>query len=187
MRLFIALELDEATRDAIGQEQRRLGRALGHDASIRWVAPHQLHLTLVFLGNVDESRAGRLCAALSTDCQTPRFPVLFAGLGLFPASGLPRVVWLGSREGTERLQQLEREIAGRVREAGIDLESRPFHPHLTLGRWRHSRAADRTRILSCDRSVPIAGVWVEQVTLFQSHLSPAGSSYTALARATLRP
>jgi 2'-5' RNA ligase len=95
------------------------------------------------------------------------------------------VLWIGVGDGASRLSELQRELARRIATLGIELEHRPFHPHLTLARWRESRSADRERALSAAPRGLVARARIDGATLYQSRLSPAGPSYTALARANL--
>ena len=187
MRLFIAVDLDAEARAAIAAEQRRLGEAAGSpaDRSLRWVRAEQIHLTLVFLGEIADARAPAIVDVIERPVRQRPFDLTFAGIGVFPPRAAARVLWLGTVEGAEALAALERELATRIGRCGIVLEERPFRPHLTLARWREGWPADRTRLLAAARPDAIARVRVDHATLYQSRLSSAGPSYTALARATL--
>ena len=92
-----------------------------------------LHVTLRFLGEVDDAVASTVSAALAAPLDTPAFDVRWAGLGRFPVGGPPRVVWLGCDEGTSQWLVLHTEVAGRLREVAPAARER-FHPHLTLAR-----------------------------------------------------
>ena len=185
MRLFIAVDLDDAARKAIAAEQARLKKALGGRSSLRWVRDDQMHLTLVFLGEVDDDGARRVVEAVEQPIAIAPFDAVFEGVGTFPPGGAPRVVWVGVLAGAPQMIAMQRELAGRVQHLGIELEDRTFHPHLTLARWRQARPADRRRVLAAAESRAIARVPIDHATLYRSRLSPAGSTYTALARATL--
>ena len=189
MRLFIAIDLDEAARQAIAGEQTRLRATLGETRSqLSWVRPDHLHLTLVFLGEVAESDAHAATDAIGVAIAQRSFDLAFSGIGVFPPRGAPSVLWLGVTVGARESIDLQRQLADRARRLNIPLETRPFHPHLTLARWRTSRTSrpsDRTRMLDAGSDRVIARVRVEHATLYQSRLSPAGPTYTALARATL--
>jgi len=104
---------------------------------------------------------------------------------VFPPRGAPRVLWVGVVAGVLPLSELQRELAQRIAALGIALEDRPFHPHLTLARWRESRSSDRERALTAAPRGVIARACVGGATLYQSRLSASGPSYTALARANL--
>ena len=187
MRLFVAVDLSADAREAIAAEQRRIAAALGPKASMKWVKPAAAHLTLVFLGSVDASRAAALVEAISVDVDVPPFDMVLEGAGAFPPRGAPRVLWIGAPVGAAELIALQRRLSSRITGLGVALETRPFLPHLTIGRWRESRSSDRDRALAAARPGAIARMRVDHATLFESRLSPSGAAYTALARANLTP
>jgi 2'-5' RNA ligase len=188
MRLFVAVDLSDKARQAMAAEQKRIGAALhGAATSLKWVRPEHAHLTLVFLGHVDVARVPAVVDAIGRDVDAPAFEMVLAGAGAFPPRGAPRVLWIGIGGGSAQLLDVQRELAGRLVALGIPLEDRPFHPHLTIARWRQSRATDRLRALEAASSGEIARVRVEFATLYESRPSPSGPSYGALTRATLRP
>jgi len=186
MRLFIAVDLDDEARAAIADEQRRLKVAFDDGrSSIKWVRADHMHLTLVFLGEVPEARAPAIVDTVNQPVARPPFDLVFAGIGVFPPRGAPNVLWVGAAAGEADSIGLQRELADRVRRLGVEIDQRPFHPHLTLARWKTSRGADRSRALAARRDGAIARVHVDHATLYQSRLSSAGPTYTPLARATL--
>ncbi|HEY7170662.1 MAG TPA: RNA 2',3'-cyclic phosphodiesterase [Vicinamibacterales bacterium] len=186
MRLFAAIELDEAARAAIAEEQQRLVELLrAHRATVpRLVSAEHMHLTLVFIGEVPEARAPAIVRAAAAPIALPPFGVGFGGIGAFPPRGAPRVLWLGLADGAPAIVELQETIASRLEQAGVAREPRPFQPHLTLGRWKESRASDRPR---ADETTPamVARVEVDSVALIQSRLSSRGPTYAVLARAAL--
>ena len=184
MRLFLAIDLDDPVRGAIAAEQARIATAIGR-SPLKLVAPDHLHLTLVFLGDVRGDGPAALRAAVAAPLTESPFDVVFETLGVFPARGAPRVLWIGVGEGAPELIALERRMAGRVAELGLAVERRAFHPHLTLGRWRDARPQDRAAVLDLPRAPRGPHLHVDHVTLYQSHLSSSGSTYSPLARATL--
>src|SRR5262249_60404254 len=105
----------------------------------KWVRREQMRLTLVFLGGVPEARAAVVVDAIGAAIAQPPFDLTFAGLGVFPPRGAPNVLWIGAGSGADASIALQRELADRVERVGIALERRPFHPHLTLARWKTSR------------------------------------------------
>jgi RNA 2',3'-cyclic 3'-phosphodiesterase len=186
MRLFAAIELDAAARAAITEEQRRLVELLrAHGSTVpRLVSAEHMHLTLVFIGEVPDDRAPAIIDAAAAPIPMTPFGVGFGGIGAFPARGAPRVLWLGIADGAPAVVELQAIAASRLEKAGVPREQRGFHPHLTLGRWKESRASDRPR---ADERTPamVARVEVECVALVQSRLSSKGPTYTVLARAPL--
>jgi 2'-5' RNA ligase len=186
MRLFIAADMPDAVREAIANEQKRIAAALGgSESSLKWVKPGHAHLTLVFIGNVEDPRVPAVVDAVAADVDAPGFDVVFEGVGVFPPRGAPRVLWIGVGAGARELIELQRVIAARIAALGLPLEDRPFHPHLTLARWRQSRPSDRDRAIAAAPRGVVARAHVGGATLYESRLSPAGPAYTALARATL--
>jgi len=167
-------------------EQKRMAAAIGRgDSSLRWVKPEHAHLTLVFIGNVEDARVPAVVEAAGREIEAPAFDVVFQGAGVFPPRGAPRVLWIGVDAGARELIALQQTVASRVSSLGLPLEDRAFHPHLTLARWRESRPADRGRALDAAPRAIVARARVDGATLYQSRLSPSGPSYIALARATL--
>jgi 2'-5' RNA ligase len=149
------------------------------------VKPEHSHLTLVFLGDVEDARVASVVEAVGRDLDRSPFDIVFEGLGAFPPRGAPRVLWVGVGAGASALIELQHEFTRRIAALGIPLEDRPFHPHLTLARWPESRPSDRQRALAQTPAGAIARARITGATLYQSRLSPVGPTYTPLARATL--
>ncbi|MGB7219694.1 MAG: RNA 2',3'-cyclic phosphodiesterase [Vicinamibacterales bacterium] len=185
MRLFAAIDLNDEVREAIAAEQKRVAAIVGKGASLRWVLPAHMHLTLAFLGEVAEAAVPQIVDALSPNFDIAPFTAVFQHLGVFPPRGAPRVLWLGMAEGASQTVGLQRQVAQRLERVGVPPEPRPFHPHLTLGRWRSSRPSDARRALVADRQAVVARLRVDGVTLYQSQLGPAGPTHTARVHATL--
>jgi 2'-5' RNA ligase len=184
MRLFVAVMADGPTRDAVRDAQACLRPALER-ARLAWVAPAALHLTLRFLGDLDDATVAAVRGGLAAPLATPAFTVRWEGLGRFPQGGAPRVVWLGCSEGVEGWHALHREIATRLATAVAGDRDR-FHPHLTIARVKAPgprRLPWGEALSAC--APPAVAVRVDRVTLVQSRLSPAGSTYTALSETPL--
>jgi 2'-5' RNA ligase len=186
VRLFVAVDLPDETKHAIAVEQKRLAAALTDSRSVlKPVHADQMHLTLLFLGEVPEPRAPALVDAMNTAVDLAAFDLAFSGTGMFPMRGAPRVLWIGVAEGASSLVRLQSAIAARVRELGIAFDDRPFHPHLTIGRWRESRSSVRAAFAAATRRAEIARIVVGGATLYRSHLSSSGATHVPLARANL--
>ena len=127
MRLFAAIELDAAAREAIAGEQARLRRDLGSD-DLRWTPPEQIHLTLVFIGEIADERAPAIVDALARDVPMAGFPVSFGGSGVFPARGAPRVLWLGVTTGAGQVSTLQQLVSSRLEALGLPPEPRGIVP-----------------------------------------------------------
>lgn len=187
MRLFIAIELTETARQAIAAEQARVRDALAPASrgDLKWVAPSHMHLTLAFLGEVPPADADALVSALAAPIAVAPFAIRWAGLGVFPRRGPARVLWLALARGAEPVIDLERSVTDRIRRLGLPLEPRPFHPHVTLARWRKPGTPAGLSILDADRGAVIAEMRVDRVSLIHSRLSPSGSVYIQVCQTRL--
>jgi 2'-5' RNA ligase len=182
VRLFIAVDLSDAERAAVTLIQRAVIEGLAGGGRLRLVKPEQQHLTLVFIGEVEEDRGRRIVQVMERTIPLAPFSVGFREIAAVPPRGAPRVLILAAGEGAESAVQLHAYLVDLLADEGVPRDRRPFRPHLTLGRWRESRPFDRPRASSAGGSVDVE---VRRVTLFQSRLSPAGPSYTRLATAPL--
>ena len=184
-RLFVAVDLDGATRDAVEE----LSRAVRSDPRIQdagmasWVSKDRMHLTLYFAADADTHAERRVHDALADPIPQAPFNLSFQGLGFFPQRGAPRVLWLGIAEGIDQLRAIHREISRRLDPRKHVPE--PFHPHLTLARFRDRAARDRVAEIA---AFPAAAgpSPIDRVTLYESRLSPKGPTYTAVAEAPLK-
>lgn len=190
LRTFIAIELDEAVRDAIGRVQGKFQRQAPH-GSVKWVAPHAMHLTLKFLGDTPVSRVSKVADGLAAACAGfASFDISIEGRGCFPNLRRPRVIWVAVRDvGGRSLAPLQAAIERHIAPLGFPTEERGFSPHLTLGRVARSAGAAEEAAIGqmVERSVveQIAVQRVHAVHLIKSDLRPAGPVYTVLATVEL--
>jgi 2'-5' RNA ligase len=181
MRCFVAVPLPDDVRAAAVRAQDEVRRAC-EGADIRWVRPESMHLTLKFLGNVDEARVPAVGRALAGEI--PRHALgrlALGGLGAFPTPHRARVVWLAVREGAAALAAVASAVDRTLAGLSFDAEARPITPHLTLGRVRDARRAPDLRpALAAPVSVD-AGAWSPRaVVLFESRLRPSGAVHRAI-------
>jgi 2'-5' RNA ligase len=183
MRCFVAIDLPDDVRAALGGAQARL-RAAAPRADVRWVDPGKMHLTLKFLGEVAEERLGGVRDALDrVTGPTCPFAVACTGLGVFPGPSRPRVVWAGITGGLRELGLLAAQVERVVEPLGFLPERRPFRGHITLGRVRSPRGVGpMTRALEQAGGADFGGRMVTEVVLYRSHLSPKGARYEPIAR-----
>jgi 2'-5' RNA ligase len=187
--LFVAIAPTPDVCRALEEAQRRLSRCIGDtDRAPRWVRPEQAHMTLAFIGHVDAPALEALVAAASRPYDQPSFEIGFGGVGIFPAHGAPRVLSLGVRDGRAELEALRNLVVARLTALAIPFDTKPFRPHLTLARWRHSRPSDR-RAIEIEPAA-VARMRVDIVSLYNSHAAAgtgprAGPAYTSLAGAPL--
>ncbi|HEY6001811.1 MAG TPA: RNA 2',3'-cyclic phosphodiesterase [Anaeromyxobacter sp.] len=187
-RLFVALEPPEPVRRRLAALALELRRAAGRAAEeIRWVPPENVHLTLQFLGAVPEERLSDVERAVrAAAAQARPLSLEVSGAGGFPNARRPRVVWAGIEGDVAALGALVAELGRRLAPLGFPPEDRPFSAHLTLGRAREGRGAPGIAVaLASAREAGSAPWRATEVVLFESHLSPKGPRYEALAHAPL--
>ncbi|SRR5512133_1073532 len=189
-RLFVALEPPDAVRRRLAALGVELRRAAGRAADdVRWVPPENVHLTLQFLGAVPGERVAGVEAALrAAAAQARPLSLEVRGAGGFPNARRPRVVWAGLAGDTAALGQLAQDLGRRLAPLGFPPEERPFSAHLTLGRSRDGRGAPGLAgALASAADAPPAPWRAVEVVLFESHLSPRGPRYEAIARVPFSP
>jgi 2'-5' RNA ligase len=184
MRLFVAVNLPAAARRSAATAAAPLFAA---SLPVKWVGEDGLHITLKFLGEVDEALADPIGAALGAAVTAVRpFELGLGGFGAFPDLSRPRVLWFGV-ERHPALELLANDVEKALGPFGFPPELRPFQPHLTLGRAKREARPGAFRALSeLARDVAWETVIrVESVDLMQSTLTPAGARYGVVHRAVL--
>jgi 2'-5' RNA ligase len=188
VRLFVAVELDTPLVDAVlafAAALRRQIAAAAPDARITWMTAGRLHLTLAFLGHVDNGRVPEIRESLQPPFAGASFDIHVSGVGVFPERGRPRVIWAGIDGGRDRLVTLAAEVAGRLRTTGVEEEARPYSPHLTLARVREAGSLRASTVTAGRERVMLGTSLVRAITLFESRLSPAGPAYHVVQRMDL--
>ncbi|GAB4452355.1 MAG: RNA 2',3'-cyclic phosphodiesterase [Anaerolineae bacterium] len=187
IRSFIAIELSAPAQQALTALQGRL-KTISPPHAVRWTAIQNIHLTLHFLGDVTADRLEPIQAAMRAAAETvPPFALRLGGLGCFPNTSRPRVIWVGLTEANSSLSSLHAALGQKLAEA-IDFapETRPFSPHLTLGRVksgipkRHLPTLSQALQQEQRRVGKLADLPVTEICLFQSELRPTGAVYTRL-------
>lgn len=151
---------------------------------LRWEQRDRYHLTLQFLGPVQELAPVVAGLAAAVRDREP-FSFQLGGAGAFPKPGRARVVWVGAAAGGEELVALAGAVAAGLEPLGYEPDRQAFHPHLTVARLKvPDRVADVLATIGCD---PIGSAFtVGEIVLYQSQLSPKGPTYTVLERLPLR-
>ena len=189
MRLFVGVDVGDAVR----REVARVGSALTgkleaakKPPKIAWVKPAALHVTIKFIGEVDEPDLVRLQELLAPPIGIAPFELVWRGIGTFPSPKRPRALWLGVTNGAAPLAAVEAEVSRRLAGANaFELEDRAFLPHLTLGRVKmDGEGIDWPKILKAVEVRHVSSV-VDRVTLYRSQLSQFGPHYTGLVSAPL--
>jgi len=183
-RLFVAVTIAPEVADRLCRSQTELAAAL---SDVRWIKRESLHLTLKFLGQVDERKVEAVRKAVAAAvAPLPRFTISCRGLGVFPGIRRPRVIWAGL-EGAA-LAALAEAADAALEPLGFPREAREFKPHLTIGRWREgARGGDQLRgEIERWRHHDFGASAVDGAVLFQSVLKRGGAEYTALKIFPLR-
>ena len=195
MRLFIALDIDDAIRDRIARFIEGV-QAFAPDA--RWAKPESLHVTLKFIGEQPEPAVDQIKHSL-TSVSASAVDIHFQGYGFFPTAKSARVFWIGMEAGPQ-LAALAATIDEKMLSLGIPKENRAFSPHLTLARGAGRSASPRRHKTDAPNRIfqhlqeklaalptPEFGTMsAPEFFLYQSQLSPKGSKYTKLARFDLK-
>jgi RNA 2',3'-cyclic 3'-phosphodiesterase len=193
MRIFIALDIDEAIRHRIA---RFMDGVRGFAPDARWVRAESLHITLKFIGETAPENVDQIKQALKA-VEAHAVDMNIRGSGFFPGAKSPRIFWLGIEAGPS-LAALASTVDDRVASLGIAKQDHPFSPHLTLARGGGGSGSPRSKMDGLKRSfqrleeklaalpVPEFGTMTaREFFLYQSHLSRGGSRYEKLAGFTL--
>jgi 2'-5' RNA ligase len=184
-RTFIAVPVPEK----VGEKLTRLQSLLAAELEgVRWNTA-AFHVTLAFLGDVDDADLNRVCrAAADAAAAAGPFDLRVEGLGCFPDPKKARVLWVGlTGPGLDALHALQKAVVAAVRGAGVPPEDDRFHPHVTLGRVKQGRAPARDLgpLLRHYQGWSAGSVGVDEAVVYASSLSPDGPAYTPLSTARL--
>ena len=185
IRTFICIEIPEGLKTRIAALQRELKQI---DSQVSWVKPDNIHLTLKFLGPVAQSRIAEVQQGVeraASSCSP--FEVEVASTGCFPSPRGPRVLWVGLSRLTTQLRQLHQAIEDELSPSGFARESKPFSPHLTIGRVRSPRGAAEVAERLVARGFDAHKFSASQIIVMRSDLHPSGSVYTPQAVIQLGP
>jgi 2'-5' RNA ligase len=184
VRTFIAVDLGKAIRDRAAALQEKLGRT---GVEVKWVEQDNLHVTLLFLGEVDDRQVAEVCRIVGDrTAQRGAFPMSIEGVGSFPNPRRPRIIWIGVGTGASELCDLHDDLERPLTKLGYRREERKYTPHITIGRVRSEAPAD-----ALSAQLAKNGGWkggetlVNEVCVMGSELTPQGPVYTVLSRAPL--
>ncbi|HET8850228.1 MAG TPA: RNA 2',3'-cyclic phosphodiesterase [Marinobacter sp.] len=176
-RLFLGLEIPPDVAQALLKAECSVEGA-------RWQRSEQLHLTLVFLGEVPAERVEQ-AAATARLVQTAPFDLTVQGLGCFGDPAHPKALWAGVAPEAPVIS-LHRELADPLVEEGFTIENRSFRPHITLSRFKRGQAASVADLLRVEQSTFFGTIPINAFALFESAPGPQGSIYTVLERFNLQ-
>jgi RNA 2',3'-cyclic 3'-phosphodiesterase len=179
MRAFVALELPDHAREFLNEMITVLKQTR---ADVRWSRSSSVHITLKFLGDIDVSQVPDIVRELTpVFAGQARFVIAISGLGVFPNLRQPRVVWAGLNDNSGHLRKMAGLVDSAFYTLGFKTESRPYSPHLTLGRTRSDEGKESLIELIKNMECKGPGFEVQTAKLFQSVLGPAGPKYSPIS------
>lgn len=184
-RTFIGVDIGDAIRSSTAALIKELAKT---GAAVKWVTPESMHVTLLFLGEVDDRELHAVCKAVKeVAAGEPPFPLRVSGLGAFPTARRPKILWAGITDGAEPLRRLYAALEERMLDLGCyRKEERGYTPHLTLGRVK----GDADAVVLAPE-LPKRLAWeggrfaVDEVLVFSSEMDRGGPVYTVIGRAPL--
>ena len=180
-RVFLAIPLPQQLKDSVSVIQRQLQTEI---PAARWVRPKNLHLTLHFFGEIEQETLEKIRVSVLSvkGCKRP-FQVEVKGLGAFPNQHRPRIIWLGL-EPIGQLKQLHQECSQALHQAGVATETRPYSPHLTIGRLQQPQP-DLTDLFSSVGRRRVGQLPVDKLILYESRLLSGGAEHIPLLTVNL--
>jgi len=189
-RLFVAIFPPAQIQQRLAEAARAVDTGLSPKA-VAWTRQEQIHLTLNFLGNVECSRVNEFARTIGETClrTAPHF-LQAQGIGCFPSASRPQIIWAGLAGAGAVLQELKKWLDESLATLGYLPETRPFHPHLTIGRVKQLKTSDRRPFAATLRQwrEKEFGSWTaERIDLMRSMLSPTGANYSLVQSFVLKP
>lgn len=187
IRTFIAVEL---AGGVIRRARELVDKLRVAPVEVNWVRPEQMHLTLKFLGDVPDTQTPDICRVVAQVAQQfEPFEIALRGAGAFPDLKHPKVLWIGIQEGSQELKLLQAALDEALRsQLGYPLDSRPFRPHLTVGRVKREMPGGQARlaqILTEQAQFDADLTVVDEVVTFANFLSRQGPTHEPLCRCAL--
>ncbi|WP_135534980.1 RNA 2',3'-cyclic phosphodiesterase [Halostella pelagica] len=180
MRLFVSIDLPDELADSVREVQELFEEAAG----LNFTDPEQAHVTVKFLGDVDEDRLDEVTAAVERGVDHAdiknSFPARFAGLGVFPSLDYISVVWLGVEVGKAEMTTLHECIEDETTDIGFEPEENEFTPHVTLARMEHAGGKERVQEVVENRHPTVGEMAVEEVRITESDLTQDGPEYSTV-------
>jgi len=185
MRLFIAVDVGDAVKCNLIDEQHFINKIY---PGVKWVTPDAIHLTMAFLGDLWRNSVEAIAKVLQQAGKASTcFEMTIQGLGTFGSKTSPHVIWAGVGAGYDEITFLQRRISEALQIQNVTLESRSFHPHVTLGRIKASHDATELnhKLESC-KTTAYGTFKVDHFKLMRSIIHPQGVTYSVLNEVTLQ-
>lgn len=185
LRAFIACETAQAVRERFAEFSTAIRKAC---PQAKLVQPENMHLTLVFIGNIPDEKAPQVCNIMDeTATLFEPFCCDVQGTGFFGPTRSPKVVWAGLQNETKTLSQLHDALADRLRLLGLSIETRPYIPHFTFARLKPDcNASELLRLLDVEKNKSFGRMEINSIILMRSELQSGGLVYTKLHQTILQ-
>ena len=188
MRAFIAIDLPKEIKDCLGRIEERLEAG---GADVKWVAAANIHLTLKFLGEINEQAKQSVIQTIEDTAKDRNlFSIRLSSAGAFPDIKFPRVIWIGIDNGSAEVIKIAAGLEEKIEKIGIPKETRGFTCHITLGRVKSGlnrlKLAEKIEEINRELNEKPLELLVGKITLFKSTLSPNGPVYEPLHEASLK-
>ncbi|MGA7843312.1 MAG: RNA 2',3'-cyclic phosphodiesterase [Dehalococcoidales bacterium] len=189
IRAFIAVELPGELKQELAALETQLKK--NSPPVVKWVDPESIHITLKFLGETSDAVIDELLLAMEESVAgVSPFKLEVGKLGAFPAVARPQVIWVGVSGDMEKLAQLQKNLEQNTEQLRFKRESRPFSPHLTLGRVREgARVKEIQRIGKLLNETPFTAkhnIEAHEINLLKSQLTQAGAIHTIIGMVKLQ-
>ncbi len=182
MRAFIAVPCPDELKDAMVEIQEQI-KELGR---LTLVKPENIHLTMKFLGEVDEGKIPDITKRLEFLSELQSFDISLKGIGAFPSMDYIRVIWVGVDKGASDIVKIHSEIDHNLKELNFK-KDKNFHPHLTIARVKFPKKKEELRnIIQKNSARDFGSFQVERIELMQSRLSPKGPEYSVIHETRLK-
>jgi 2'-5' RNA ligase len=182
MRVFIAIDMDEQITAGLSRLQQQLqNKANVGKSDVKWVEPDNIHLTLKFLGEVKDEQVVDVCSIVKEVADLHKsFELSVESVGCFGGRSA-RVLWVGLGEGSNNLQQLQKDLDEQLVLADLPPEEREFTGHLTLCRVKNPKAGIKlAELIQGYKDLKLGTTLADSVKVYQSQLTPSGPVYTVL-------
>jgi 2'-5' RNA ligase len=185
MRIFIAVELNSEVKNKINEV---VSSIKNYNLPVKWVEKDNLHITLKFLGEVKENKINDLTKLLKNEVEkNNRFTLKVEGLGAFPNNKKPRVIWVGTTDGKDKICDIAQKLEESLPKNGFGKkEEKPFSSHITIGRVKEvGKLSDFSTVLPKLDNLSFGVVEVNSINLMKSALTPKGPIYEVVAKISL--
>lgn len=179
LRCFISIEIPETIKKSIADIAYSLKKS---GADVKWIIPENMHITLQFLGETEESLIPAIKGGLDKIlAHYIPFYIKIAEVGYFPSGRRPRVIWVGM-EKSQSIIDLNRDIASEMAKFGYQKEERWFIPHVTIGRVKSNKNINELlKKINEIKTMSFSDFEVQNISLMKSELKPSGAKYYCLA------